>query len=391
MPGDALGERYLTLALRLGKLEPELIDSYAGPAALATRVEAEPPPTPGDLLTEIRTLRDLVAEEDDAARRRWIDAQLLALGVAVRSLDGEPFGYAELVERCHGVRPMPADESVFAEAHRRLEDALPGDGSLKERYAAWLSTQFVPSDRLADAIDALASELRARTRELVGLPDDEHAEFELVTGERWSGYARYVGELWSEIFLNTELPIPAYRLLELVAHEVYPGHHTDHVWKELELARKRGYLEVDVYLYPTPQGLVAEGLASLALEILLGADGERVGAECLRPLGVDYDADVSAAVRAAQEMLLPVRANAALLADEQSLSREDAWAYVRRWMIEPDEWVDRAVGAVFEHAWRPYASCYPEGLKLCRRFVNGDPSAFKRLLSEQLTTEDLVR
>jgi hypothetical protein len=40
-----VGERYLELALRIGRLAPDLVCSYAGPAALAARVAAEPPRT----------------------------------------------------------------------------------------------------------------------------------------------------------------------------------------------------------------------------------------------------------------------------------------------------------------------------------------------------------
>jgi hypothetical protein len=40
--------------------------------------------------------------------------------------------------------------------------------------------------------------------------------------------------------------------------------------------------------------------------------------------------------------------------------------------------------------WRAYLTCYVEGLPLCRSFVNGDPARFERLLSEQLTPQDLM-
>jgi hypothetical protein len=52
--------------------------------------------------------------------------------------------------------------------------------------------------------------------------------------------------------------------------------------------------------------------------------------------------------------------------------------------------VERAVRLLFEASWRPYGHCYPLGYTVCGRFVAGDPARFGRLLTEQLTTEDLA-
>jgi hypothetical protein len=68
-------------------------------------------------------------------------------------------------------------------------------------------------------------------------------------------------------------------------------------------------------VYPTPQPLISEGLASYAVRALLGHDGERIAAECLRPLAIPYDHETAAVVREAEELLLPVRSNIALMLD----------------------------------------------------------------------------
>ena len=313
-----IGERYLEVVLRFAKLAPELVHCWCGPPEIATRVEAEPPPTPATLRAQIRELLDV--EED-----RWVRAQLEALEVATRWLDGRRFEYAELVERCHGVRPELTPEDVFAAAHRRLNEALPRRGSLVERYRTWLATQVVPVEALPAALDALVRELRERTRRKFGLPEGESADVELVSGERWAGFTRYLGGGRSRILINTDLPIPSFRLLEIVAHEIYPGHHADAAWKDNP-----------VMVYPTAQPLVSEGTAMVALEALLGDDAEEVAAACLRPLGIPYDVETAAVVRSAKEALVPLQQNIELL----GLSREEARAYARRWLLEPDESVD---------------------------------------------------
>jgi hypothetical protein len=91
----------------------------------------------------------------------------------------------------------------------------------------------------------------------------------------------------------------------------------------------------------------------------------------------------------AQQLLGGVRPNIAMMLDERA-SPEQARAYARRWMVEDDRQVDRRVRNLEELLWRPYESCYTDGLALCRRFTNSDPSRFRRLLHEQLTPSDLL-
>ena len=362
-----IGEPYLEVVLRLAKLAPELVDCWCGPPEIATRVGAEPPPTPATLRAQIRELLDLEVD-------RWVRAQLEALDVAAQWLDGRHFEYVELVERCHDVRPELTPDDVFAAAHRRLDEALAGSGSLAERYRTWLETQIVSVETLPAALDALVRELRERTRRKFGLPEGESADVELVSGERWAGFTRYLGGGRSRILINTDLPIPSFRLLEIVAHEIYPGHHADAAWKDNP-----------VMVYPTAQPLVSEGTAMVALEALLGDDAEEVAAACLRPLGIPYDVETAAVVRSAKEALVPLQQNIELL----GLSPEEARPYARRWLLEPDELVDKSIESLFGQPWRPYTSCYPEGLRLCRNFVGGDRERFGRLLRERLTPAEL--
>ena len=89
----------------------------------------------------------------------------------------------------------------------------------------------------------------------------------------------------------------------LVAHEAYPGHHTEHTRKEVGLVRRRHWHEETIFLVGTPQCTLAEGLADLGAEVTLGRRPEPVVAGHLAPLGVRYDADVAAAVADAGEAM----------------------------------------------------------------------------------------
>jgi len=395
--------RYIELGLALGRHADGLVDAYYGPPAPARRAAASAPVPPDRLVADARALLaslDAGAPLDDAdttagdlvtaARRRWLRAQVVGLLTTARRLAGEAIGYVEEVEACYGVRPAPVPDEELAAAHRRLSEALPGTGPVGDRLITWREAHVVTPDRLSDAIASLAEELRERTDRLFGLPEGEHVDFELVEDKPWSGFNTYLGDLHSRVAVNTDLPVLSTSLAHLVAHEAYPGHHTEHSRKEVGLVRRRRWMEESIFLVGTPQCLLAEGLADLGLETVLGPRPESVVASHLHPLGIRYDAEVVAAVSEAGEALGAVRGNAAWRLYVDGADPDVVVGEVARWALLPPARAAKAVEFLLHPTWRAYISCYVEGLPLCRRFVAGDPTRFARLLSEQLVPADLV-
>jgi hypothetical protein len=398
--------RYLELGLSLGRHVEGLVDAYYGPPAFAERAANAPPVPPSDLASRARTLvadidagmslddRSGSAErggsDDSGRRRRWLRAQVTGLFTTARKLAGEPVPYAEEVEACYGVRPRVVPEEEFVDAHRRLQSVLPGSGPLSERLIAWREAHAVPPDRLLAAIDSLAEDLRERTIRLFGLPEGERVEFELVTGKPWSGFNTYLGDLRSRVAINTDLPVLSISLAHLVAHEAYPGHHTEHSRKEVGLVRRRRSLEETIFVVGTPQCLLAEGLADLGLEVVVGKRPESVVSAHLRPLRIRYDAELVAAVAEASESLSAVRGNAAWRLHAEGAEPDSVVDYVARWSLLPRARALKAVEFLMHPTWRAYITCYVEGLPLCRRFVRGDPTRFARLVTEQLVPADLA-
>lgn len=243
-----VGARYLELILRFRRLAPSLVDSYVGSAELAARVDAESPLTASELATRAADLRAEIARLEGIGRDRiaWLDGQLGGIEAACERLGGRALGYRELVRRCHGVEAVEADESQFEQAHELILRELPGRGSPRERLGAWMASQQVRGERLIAGLEALAREFRDRTNERWSLPDDEAITLEIAPGQPWAGYAQYRGGLRSLIQINDELPIAAWRMVELVAHEAYPGHHTEHVCKDIALVRGQNRTELSV-------------------------------------------------------------------------------------------------------------------------------------------------
>jgi hypothetical protein len=380
-------EDYLELGLALGEHVDGLVDAYFGPPL---QPRSRPP---AELAADARRLLTDIEHSDlDGGRRHWLAAQVRGLRTTAGKLAGEAIGYSDEVEACYGVRPRWEDEDVFAGAHRRLDEVLPGSGSLSDRLITWREAQAVPPEKLAGAVASLADDLRERTQQLFGLPEGENVEFDLATNKPWSGFNYYLGELRSRVSINVDLPVLSTTLAHLVSHEAYPGHHTEHTRKEVGLVRRHRQLEETIFLVGTPQCLVAEGLADLGLEVVVSpdpVDQAAFTATHLRPLGIQFDEEVSATVAAASAGLGRVRGNVGLLLHERGGSVDDAVAYLERWSLLPRKRAEKAVEFVTDETWRAYMTCYVEGMPLCRSFVAGDPARFERLITEQLTPDQL--
>ncbi len=382
--------RYVELGLRLGRHVDGLVDAYFGPAELKQRVDAEELRAPEDLAEDAASLVDALERDGlEPQRGRWLGAQIVGLETVARRLAGEEIAFEDEVERCYGIRPERMPEETFEAVHRELDDVLPGQGSLAERYQAWREADALPADKLPGVFDSLVEELRGRTLALVRLPDGEAVDVDYVTDEPWAAFNYYQGELRSRIAVNTDVPMTPPFLTGLVAHETYPGHHTERSWKELLLVRGRGQVEETILMIGAPQSLVAEGIATLAAEMALGDEEHEVTAAHLRGTGVPFDPELARAVEKAALPLQGVGTNVALMLHADGASEQDAREYLLHWGLASERRAERALRFMTDPVWRSYSTTYTDGYRVCRAFVDGDPARFKRLLTEQLTPADL--
>ncbi len=384
---------YIELGLAVGQHIDGFVDAYYGPAELAEKARAIGPVDPAELAERARRLlADLeVATDYPPHRRQWLSAQVRGLQTTARKLAGEDIAYLDEIEWCYGVRPGLTDEDQFESAHQALDRVMPGTGPLADRYVAWQETQVVPSDKLSSAVNSLAEDLRELTDRAFGLPDGEHVVFEMVRNQPWGGFNYYLGGLSSRVAINTDLPTQPISLGHLVAHEAYPGHHTEHSRKEAGLVRRRHQMEETIFLVGTPQCLLAEGLADLGLEVVMGEHSEERIAGHLRPLGIPYDAELAAQISSARQSLGAVRGNAAIFVHDRGWSADDAVSYVQRWGLISRPRAEKAIEFIMNPTWRAYPFCYIDGYRVCRDYVAGDASRFETLITEQLLPSQLVQ
>jgi len=389
-PIEGIVRRYLLLGLRLGRHVDGIVDAYYGPPELAREVESEPLTSAKELAREAERLRDEAESLEDGQRSRFLAAQLDGVAATAQRLAGEALSYTEEVRRCYGIEVERVDDDQLADALDALDRLIPGDGPLLERYQSWVRANELPKDALLKALDPVHDELRRRTQSLFGLPVGESADVELVANQPWLGFNYYVGGLKSRIAVNTDVPTRADFVPTLIAHEIYPGHHTEHSWKEQLLVNGRGHLEEAIFLIGTPQCLVSEGIASNALEAL-GPEAEPACESVLAGLGHGYDVDLARAVRRARRRLAAADDNAGIMLHDQHIDPESVRKYYRRWTLETDERIDKKMEFLLHPVWRAYSSIYEAGERLVERWAAGEAQRFRRLLTEQLTPSDLNR
>jgi len=377
------GEAYVLLGLRLGRHVEGVVDAYYGPSELKEQVDAEP-------LTETAVLvaqgDALLAELDDG----WLRDQALGLRTYAGRLAGEEISYSDEVERCYGVRPRRRTADSYAAAHERLDELLPGSGSLSERYQAWRSDATVPAELVVPLVQDAAAELRTATARLVELPAGEQLVVEGVHDEPWWAFNYYLGALRSRVVVNLDVPTTCRECVHLAGHEVYPGHHTEHALKEELLVRRQGKVEEAIQLVPTPSALVGEGIAEAGPDLVMDDElrGRLVAA--IRRRGLEYDVEHADAVADARRALRAVSLDAALMIHEDGASVEDAEAYVRQWALATPDEAAHSVRFVVDPTWRAYVVNYSAGRDLCEAWVGGEPDRFVRLLTEQVRVGELL-
>jgi hypothetical protein len=372
-------ERYLELGLRLGKHVDGLVDAYYGPAELQAQVDAEETFAAAKLASDADAL---LAELDDS----WLRDQVRGCATYAHVLAGDDISYVDEVEGCYGVRPARTPVSVYEAAHARLDELLPGDGSLYERRQDWgkgrRKSQQVDGGIAVTVLADLLPLMRERTTAVVDLPAGEQFVLEPVSDEPWWAFNYYLGDLRSRVALNVDVPTTGRDLVHLAAHEVYPGHHTEHSVKEQLLIRERGAIEEGIQLVPTPQAVLSEGIAEVGAEIVLGDDGHADAYAVLARHGIDVDAELTEEIAKAAEPLGTIGLDAALMMHQDGASPEEAQAYIERWRLVPPDQAKHVVRFATDPTWRAYVVTYSAGLDLCRAYVGGDSSRFHRLLTE---------
>lgn len=392
---SSLIREYLLLGLRFDRVEDGYVDSFTGDPALRRAVQSEPQPDPADLARQAERLLGELPAGLEEPRALFIGSHLRALACAGRKFAGEQVGFVDEVEAYFDVRISKGDPDRYREAHAALDDALGGTGPLADRIQAYRAAEEIPPERLEEAIHAFSSALRDRVRATFPLPARETITYEVVTDKPWSGFNYYKGDYQSTVAVNADLKQQMSNLPRLVAHESYPGHHTEHCRKEERLVAGQNQAEQTIFLVNTPQCLMAEGLADLALYAAVGPQWGSWAAEIYADLGLRFDGERAAAISDATAALADVRQDAALMLHDEHRDVDDVVAFLKRWLLVNDERARQTLRFLSSPLWRAYTSTYVEGYRLLRGWLDARPDGvslterFGRLLDEPLIPSSL--
>lgn len=419
---ETIAGQFLRLTLEAGSYEDGYIDAYYGPAADRAAAEAERRPREA-LVAEARRLvasiDTLLAapgfaardpEPDYSPRRRLIALRglLQAAETRLRMAGGERFSFRDEARGLFSVDVTTRPLSDFDPILARLDNLVPGSGTLAERVNAFNDRYVIPPERLRPVFDAAIAECRRRTAQHIALPPGEAFTMHFVTNKPWSGYNYYLGNFQSRIEINTDLPIRISRAVDLGCHEGYPGHHLHNALIEQRMARGGAtganggagapWREYTVYPLYSPTSVLAEGSSNHGIDLAFpGPERLAFERDVLYPLaGLDpATAEAFWRVQMATEELGGARLTIARMYLDGEIDRERAIALSQRYLLLSRARAEQSV--TFTQTYRSYVLNYGWGRDLVRRYIErGNPDAreqwrrMEHLLSEPTVPADLM-
>lgn len=374
---------YIQLAFGIEQHFPGYVDAYFGPQAwkeVTKRPLGELAQEATDLLQQTQSL--------PFERRDWLATQVRSMQTVIAVLAGEPIGYRDEVRGTYDIDPVYVPEARFEEAKAVLEDLLPGSGHLDERLNAFRSRFVVPADKVKDLLTFVLERLAIPVRQRYALPSEESFGIELVNGRPWGAYNWYLGNYRSRIDLNTDLPTYLHKIPDTMAHEGYPGHHTERVLKEQYLSQ---YLESKIMLLNSPEAVISEGIAVKALEqIWSEAECQALLLELAQRVGLNIGESEVSMMREIDHQggqLRYVSGNAALLLHQEKKSKTEVLNYVQHYALSTRERAQKTLEFITHPSTRSYIFTYTVGGDLLEAlFAKGNAVAwFGRLLKEAIT------
>jgi hypothetical protein len=387
-----LCDEYVQLGLAINEHFPGYVDSYIGQAGWRDEAQlAGKIPLP-DLMKRVDRLAEAISHDNELnmQRKDYLARQVTAMQMTIRLLCGERVSIAEEVSALFDVQPQWKEETNFEEYHRELDQILPPGGSLRERDLKWKKAAEISHEKVRELLPVVTERLRGLARQKFDLPEEEAFTVEFVSGQPWGANNAYQGSYRSLVQINTDLPARIDFLPELIAHEGYPGHHTEQVIKEEQLIRKRQYAEHTITLLNTPSCLVGEGIATSALRsVLMDSELEAWFRDELLPRsGVTaVDAGMLLARSRALDKISGIDGNAVFMLYEQKADRDAICGYLQKYGLYSEEEAEQTFNFISNPLYRSYIFTYHSGHDLLKElFSKVDREVyFKRLLEEPVT------
>jgi len=296
---NELANDYLKLTLEIAAHDPWFMDDYYGPDSLKfTGVILDTFPKE-DFLNRVSSLKLKLDEissspkssEEEKLRANWMSSQLTAYDRGIRIYSGEFGTFDEEAEDLIGVKVPSYDSTYFIEAIAELDNALPGEGTFKERLEALISRFEIPEEKLDTCFKVVIEAARKITRERLDLPEDESITIEHERGKSWNFTISYLGRYQSLAKIGVDHKMYICDVINSACFDCYPGYHVYQVMQEKNLYAGKGWVEILDPWNPhgSPQSVIEEGLGFNAIDMAFpGESYDKFAKEVLMPLaGLD--------------------------------------------------------------------------------------------------------
>ena len=390
---------FVELALSIDQHFSGYVDAYYGPQEIPQTLERKGTIPLKELEGIASDLFNSITQDSSlsSGRKEYLKGEVGAMQTTLRILQGETLGIIEEVQSLYGLIPSWTDEAVFEEAHKALEELLPGSGPLADRVQTFRDQFQISVEVATPIIKRLADNLRTRTQQRFNLPPDESCDYEFVSEKPWGAYNWYLGNYKSRIDFNLDYPIRIYTLPNFISHEAYPGHHTEHSIKEHRHYRENGLLEHSILLSNAPSAVISEGIAVYGIKQILSPDELiDIYQQILEETGLSkYNGQfIYEFFHIVSRPLGKVGNNEILLLYEKGASDEQVIAYGMRYKLTSEKDETKYIRFLKDPLWRSYGFNYTLGYEIISNLLSSTENKdqmFARLLQEPMTPAQVQR
>ncbi len=292
---DQQAEAYVKLVLAVGCHQSDYVDAYYGPQSWRSEQRLLPLPlllqSAKGIDTQFAALAQQTLSQTQSQRLSFLQLQLDSVIFYIEQLQGKSVSFRQQSAGLYDALAPEYQLSDFTLSLSTLDQLLPGNGDLRQRFEDYRAQFIVPSHAVACVFNACVQKARQLTGLHITLPTAENFKIEYVTDQIWTAYNWYQGQFNSVIQLNQDQPLYLERAMELASHEGYPGHHVFNVLQEQSLVQQQGWVEYAIYPLFSPISFLSEGSANYALAMIM-TDEQRLAFErdVLMPMaGIEAD------------------------------------------------------------------------------------------------------
>lgn len=400
-PLDKTGEKLVELTLMAGTLDDDLVDSYIGNIRIDSAQEYsidELKKSFNSLLTEISEIE--TSTKSLEYRKKYQLGIINAVITRLKVINAEKISFIDECESIYQYTPEIKDYSYFDSLLVDIESLLPGEDELPIKLAKYRDKFKFKYSKIDEAFRKSVEEAKKITSKYIHLPDSESVQIEYIDGAPWSAYNWYQGDYKSLIQVNMQTDIHLERVLDLAAHESYPGHHVYYSLRDKMYYQDSGFVEFSIYTLFSPVSFLAEGTAVYGNELVFPGDKkiEFIRNEITGKYNYSYKElkdyfDLLELLNKLDEVQITIARDYI----DKKISNETALGYIQKYGLESESSSYRRLD--FIRRYRSYIINYTAGKKLVANYIENKAGTdlskrwqvYKEILENPYLPPDLVK